>query len=279
MFWAKLKLTAPSLLGGRFQAIPLSQASAALKKSIDESTPGLESYERLASVYHEYARTFCPDYVAFLRALAKRHGIALRSILDLACGAGTLTIQLARLAARVTAIDVSEPMLGAARKLCGGLVNVEFVRADYRVFCLNERFDVVVCACDSLNYLTDPAELVRVFRCVSQHLNPHGLFVFDALDDRGFRQYSGRYVPIRVNGAAFSIVLRYDPKMRVDNSLVIIGEESELHRRVPIEPDQVQRAADVTGLAVLDWFSVAGFGLLKYGGVRNFYVLRGPAGT
>src|SRR5262245_50103272 len=117
MFWAKVKLTAPSLMGGRFKAVPLSFASPALRKVIDEAQPQLASYERLAAVYHAYARTFCPDYVAFLQSLRAKYGIPLRSILDLACGAGTLTTQLAQVAQRVSGLDISDAMLDAARKL------------------------------------------------------------------------------------------------------------------------------------------------------------------
>jgi SAM-dependent methyltransferase len=274
MFWAKVKLTAPSLMGGRFKAVPLSFASPALRKVIDEAQPQLRSYERLALVYHEYARTFSPDYASFLRALRNTYGLALRSILDLACGAGTITMQLARLASRVTGVDASEAMLQAAQKLFRDQPNVQFVQADYRAFCLNEQFDAVVCASDSLNYLHEPCELDRVLQCVSRHLNPRGLFVFDALDDRGFRRYSGKFVPIEIDGTECSIVLRYDPQSRVERAVVVFGAEMELHRRIPIEPDEVHGAAKASGFTVLDWFSIAGFGLLKYGGVRNFYVLR-----
>jgi SAM-dependent methyltransferase len=277
MFWAKIKLTAPSLLGGRFKAVPLSFASAALKKVIGETQPQLRRYERLAGVYHEYARTFCPGYVAFLQALRDKYGLALRSILDLACGAGTITTQLAHISPRVTGADISEAMLQAARKVCQDQPNVQFVQADFRAFCLNEQFDVVVCASDSLNYLHEPGELGQVLQCVSRHLSPLGLFVFDALDDRGFRRYSGKFVPIQIDGTECAIVLRYDSQSRVEHAVAVFGDEMELHRRIPIEPEEVHRAAAANGFAVLDWFSIAGFGLLKYGGVRNFYVLRAGA--
>lgn len=277
MLWAKLKLTAPSMLGGRFTPRSLARASAALQETIERAEPKLRSYDRLAALYHEYARAFCPDYVGFLQSLAKKYRVDIRSVLDLACGAGTLTTRLAAWAPRVMGLDQSEAMLTAARKLCQAQSHVRFVAGDYRIFDLNECFDVVTCASDSLNYLHAPAELAQVFACVALHLNPGGFFVFDALDDRGFRRCSGKYVPIQIDGIECSIVLRYDSENRVENALAVFDSEVELHRRVPIEPDDVLRAVTDTGLTVLDWFSVAGFGLLKYGGVRNFYVLQRPA--
>ncbi len=274
LLWAKIKLTAPCTLGGRFKPRPIASASAALRETIEWAEPKLCSYERLAALYHEYARSFCPGYLSFLRSLGKKHRVEIRSVLDLACGAGTLTTRLAACAPRVVGLDLSEAMLTAARTLCQAQSHVRFVAGDYRNFDLNECFDAVTCASDSLNYLHAPAELTQVFRCVGRHIDPGGFFVFDALDDRGFRRCSGKYVPIQIDGTDCSIVLRYDAENRVENALAVFGSEVELHRRVPIEPDDVLRAVKDTSLTVLDWFSVAGFGLLKYGGVRNFYVLR-----
>lgn len=277
LFWAKVKLTAPSMLGGRFKPRPLAGASAGLKRTIEQAEPKLSSYERLAPVYHDYARSFCPDYVGFLQSLAKKYRVDCQSVLDLACGAGTLTTRLAAWVPRVVGLDLSEAMLTAARKLCQAQSHVLFVEGDYRNFDLKKSFDGVTCASDSLNYLHAPAELTQVFDCVARHLNPGGFFVFDALDDWGLRRCSGWYVPIKIDGTECSIVLRYDAEKRVENSLAVFGSEIELHRRVPIEPADVLEAVKDTGLTVLDWFSVAGFGLLKYSGVRNFYVLQRAA--
>lgn len=264
----------PSALGGRFKPQPLSRASAALKWQIDHAAPRLRAYERLAGIYHGYAQSFCPDYVSFLTELGKEYQVTYNSILDLACGAGTLTARLGASASRVVGLDVSDSMLDAARTLCRDQHSVCFIHGDCRDFELGERFDAVVCASDSFNYLDDPIQLQQVFRSVLRHLNPRGLFVFDALDDRGLRRYSDRFIEIDSNGTKCTIVLRYDCEKRVQNALAIFGNDVELHRRVPIEPDDVLAAASRSGFVVLDWFSLAGLGLLKYGGVRNFYVLR-----
>ncbi len=277
MIWAKLKLTAPCVFGGRFKMLPLKMASTVLRQAIERQANRIRSYQRLAAVYHEYARSFCPDYVSFLKTLSKRHHCELRAVLDLACGAGTLTVQLASLAPRVVGVDRSPEMIDEAQRRCAGLEHVRFVRADFRDFDLADRFDSIVCASDSLNYIETTTELDQVLDCVARHLAPRGLFVGDALDDRGFRMYSGKFIPIQWNGTDCNIVLQYDAATRVSQSLVVFGSEVETHRRIPIEPDQMLAAAGRCGLTVLDWFSVAGFGLFKYGGVRNFYVLQKAA--
>jgi SAM-dependent methyltransferase len=277
IIWAKMKLTAPSLLGGRFQMFPIALANPRWKQAIERPGPALRSYERLAAIYHEYAKGFCPNYAAFLTALGRKHRVELRSVLDLACGAGTISTQLAPLAAEVVGLDFSREMLAAAAKLCEAHGNVRFTQADFRNFELAQRFDAIVCGSDSLNYVAAPAELARVLECVARHLGPGGLFVCDALDHRGMRHYSDRFMPIQLDGTECALVLRYDSVNRVGNATVIFDSGTETHRRVPIEPEDVIATAATTGLTVLDWFSVAGFGLLKYGGIRNFYVLQKPA--
>ena len=46
-------------------------------------------------------------------------------------------------------------------------------------FDLGRRFDVVVCAFDSINHLLDVASWASLLACVDRHLTESGLFVFD----------------------------------------------------------------------------------------------------
>ena len=37
----------------------------------------------------------------------------------------------------------------------------------------------IVSVCDSMNYITDEADLLEVFRLVNNYLDPSGVFIFD----------------------------------------------------------------------------------------------------
>jgi ubiquinone/menaquinone biosynthesis C-methylase UbiE len=102
------------------------------------------------------------------------------SVLDLACGTGTVAILLAKRGLKVYGVDGSPHMLEIAeKKAAKEKVHVEFVLSDMRRFTLPEKVDLVVSLYDSLNYIVETEELVSVFRRVREHLNEDGLFMFD----------------------------------------------------------------------------------------------------
>jgi trans-aconitate methyltransferase len=91
-------------------------------------------------------------------------------ILDLGCGTGHLTAQIASHGAQVVGFDPSEKMLETARR---EYPNLEFRLADARNFDFPERFDAVFSNA-VLHWIHEP-ELV--IERVAHHLRPGGRFV------------------------------------------------------------------------------------------------------
>jgi SAM-dependent methyltransferase len=107
-----------------------------------------------------------------------------RSWLDLCCGAGTL-LQLASAGGfDVTGVDRSSHQLGHAAQKAP---NARLIQADIRDLAIPERFDVVTCMFDSLNYLLRLADIDQTIRVVKRHLKPDGVFIFDVKTSEGFR--------------------------------------------------------------------------------------------
>jgi trans-aconitate methyltransferase len=65
-------------------------------------------------------------------------------VLDIGCGTGALTAELARLAPEggVTGIDPSEEMIDAAKKAAGGLSNVRLMRVSAEEMAFDSEFDL-----------------------------------------------------------------------------------------------------------------------------------------
>jgi SAM-dependent methyltransferase len=239
------------------------------KRGPDEAPPGgppLQPYERLADVWGAYAVMAAPAYADFLPRLARRYRLRVGSVLDLACGAGTLTAQLADRFPAVVGLDASPHMLERARRRCSRRDNVRLVQGDFRTFELPERFDLAVCGWDSLNYLEDPADLRLVLQRVWRHLRPGGLFVGDAVVAFYFSVASQLTVRLGVGDVAFDFVHSYDAATRAAETRVVFDSGVERHRRIPLEPADVRAAAADSGFELLDAFSADGY--------RYFYVLR-----
>ena len=156
----------------------------------------MDAYKNLAASYDRLTNDV--DYeatVAFYEEILRREGLTPRTVVDLACGTGSVTEILARKGYRVTGVDMSEEMLTeAAMKTmdmeqppmysCQLLQNLRLPRG----------VDMAVCALDSLDYILDPKDCREAIRRAYRVLNPGGIFIFDvntpeklrAMDDQIF---------------------------------------------------------------------------------------------
>jgi SAM-dependent methyltransferase len=167
----------------------------------------MADYDLLAPHYDAVTGDSATE-AAFIRDLIeRRHGQA-ATLLDLACGTGSITALLAG-AYRVSGLDISPGMLALAREKLPG--STRLYLADMTSFRLDARFDVVLCAYQGLNHLLSLAAWESSFDRTREHLNPGGLFVFDIttvshLDQlaggpRIVQEFAGNYVLIRVRTA------------------------------------------------------------------------------
>ncbi|WP_300819265.1 class I SAM-dependent methyltransferase, partial [uncultured Oscillibacter sp.] len=83
----------------------------------------MAGYEETFARYYD-ALTADVDYRghgAYLKSLAEQYGGRFRLVLDLACGTGSLAVELARLGAEVIGVDGSQEMLAQAMNKSFGL--------------------------------------------------------------------------------------------------------------------------------------------------------------
>jgi SAM-dependent methyltransferase len=100
--------------------------------------------------------------------------------LDLACGTGSLTIELAKRGLDVYGIDGSPSMLSVAQqKAADAGLKILFLCQQMQSIDLYGTVDTVICALDSINHLTGESDVQKTFDRVSLFLNPGGYFIFD----------------------------------------------------------------------------------------------------
>jgi SAM-dependent methyltransferase len=139
----------------------------------------LAAYEALASHYDAF--TAHHDYEAWTRdleALAQRHGLAGRTLLDVACGTGKSFLPYLERGYAVVGCDASPAMLSRAADKTGARVPLHV--ADMRDLPVLGAFALVTLLDDAVNYLHDADELEATFAGVARNLAPGGLALFDA---------------------------------------------------------------------------------------------------
>lgn len=117
----------------------------------------------------------------WLERLFRKSAIPVRTVLDLACGTGTIACLLAQRGYEIIATDGSEEMLTQAAGKAAALTGQPplFLHQSMPRLRLMEPVDAVVSTLDSLNYLTREKDIRETFCRVYRWLKPGGQFVFD----------------------------------------------------------------------------------------------------
>jgi len=139
-------------------------------------------YNRFASIYQRdpylrfsqsLAESILPQYLTEL-------GIKPRDLLDVACGEGSFAVAMAQHGCQVTGIDQSPQMIELAQERARDAdVQVEFRVEDMRSLSFQNKFDLVTCFFDSLNYLLTIKGLQDAFQNMYDALRPGGFYIFD----------------------------------------------------------------------------------------------------
>ena len=154
----------------------------------------MDAYQALADSYDRLTNDV--DYrstVKFYFDILSREGLNPKTAVDLACGTGSVALLLAEKGLSVTAVDLSEEMLTVAAQKAQGMENPPvLICQPLQELCLPRGVDLAVCALDSLDYITDPADCAEAIRRVYKVLNPGGIFIFDVNTPEKLRAMDGQ---------------------------------------------------------------------------------------
>ena len=141
----------------------------------------MDSYSQFALVYDSLMNDV--DYKArsaYLLKLFKKFDKKPTLLLDLACGTGGFSNEMARKGIEVIGVDMSEEMLSAARENSAYAgTNVLYLCQKAEELDLYGTVDGAICCMDSLNHITNIKDLKKAFKKVSLFLEKDCLFIFD----------------------------------------------------------------------------------------------------
>ncbi|NJD54866.1 MAG: class I SAM-dependent methyltransferase, partial [Nitrospirae bacterium] len=148
----------------------------------------MTNFDDYADLYDLFYRD--KDYRAecsYIKALADNYaGRPVGSLLDIGCGTGGHALVWAKAGLDVTGLDRSDRMLMHAREKArkAGL-NVPFLEGDVRGFDLGKKFDAITAMFAVMSYQTATEDILSALCSVRKHLDPAGLFFFDAWSGPG----------------------------------------------------------------------------------------------
>ena len=196
----------------------------------------MSAYEALAGVYDRLTEDVGYERRAdYLEKLFKKSRIPVRTVLDLACGTGSITALLMERGYEMIAADASPDMLAAAREKTEGKPGIApvYLCQSMPELDLYGTVDAAVCCLDSLNYLTSPKEVQRTFQRLRLFIAPGGLLAFDVLTPSGLRELDGQVFLDEREDVYCVWRAEYDKRSRICTYYMDIfsKEEGELWRR------------------------------------------------
>ncbi|MDR2069102.1 MAG: class I SAM-dependent methyltransferase [Spirochaetaceae bacterium] len=153
-------------------------------------------------------------------------------VLDICCGFGRITLELARRGFCPTGVDITEAYLSAAREDAAyENLDIEFVRADARSFKRPGAFDAAVNLYISFGYFEDPRDDRLMVKNVYDSLKPGGVFIIETL---------GKEIAVRdfveadwFERAGYLVLTRYAPRDSwgsLQNRWILIREGRRIER-------------------------------------------------
>ncbi|WP_151737612.1 class I SAM-dependent DNA methyltransferase ['Paenibacillus yunnanensis' Narsing Rao et al. 2020] len=216
----------------------------------------MSSYGKFAYVYDELMADMpYPRWLEFAEEAWGRYGKP-RTVAELGCGTGAITIPLAGAGYHMTGIDLSSDMLSVAQQklelhpqgrrfLREG--SVRWIRQDMREWELPAQVDSVISFCDCLNYVLEKEDIKAVFARTYAGLKDGGSFIFDVHHPDTLVRYDEEQ-PFVLNELPVSYIWTCsldELRMEIEHSLSIFVREEgrdSLYRR--FEETHIQRAYD-----------------------------------
>lgn len=232
-----------------------------------------ETYDALAGCYDDMTEDVnYPAWADFLEKLFARSPHPVHTVLDLACGTGTMSFLLAQRGYELIGVDFSPEMLAiAAEKTLEGEGEPPiFLCQAMEELDLYGTVDACVCLLDSVNHVTRPDQLRKAFQRVWLFLEPGGLFVFDVHTPAHLEELDGGMFLDETEDAYCVWRTDYDPRRKICTyGMDVFRREGALWRR----EEEVHEERAYSPAELTDYLTQAGFQDIRQYGDRK---LRSP---
>ncbi len=236
----------------------------------------VNDYTTLSLVYSHLMRSVdYKSWARYIHSISKEHLKNNGKVLELASGEGRLAKHLLKYFDEIVVSDISIEMLkvrddSTSIKVCCDMTSLPF----------SDKFDLIICAFDSINYLTSKNKIIKFFSEVRNVMNENSIFTFDAsLLNNSTKGISSANVEGYTKGISYKQVSTFNSKSRIHTNEFTIKDKTgkmtkETHRQKIYDFDFYIEAAYKSGLYVVECFEAFTFKEAKYFNERVQFILR-----
>jgi len=211
----------------------------------------MDQYEGLALCYDGFTQDVkYPRWADYIERQFKKTKRSIQSVLDLACGTGTLSWLLAERGYEVIGVDISPDMLAQAmEKDIEVMTPPIFLCQAMEQLDLYGTVDACICMLDSVNHVTKPQQLRKAFSRVHLFLEPGGLFLFDMLTPKRLARMDGGMFLDETEDAYCVWRTEFEPRRRICTYVMDLFlreeeawiREQEIHEEYAYTPEEIEQ--------------------------------------
>jgi len=164
-----------------------------------------------------------------------------KSIIDLGCGTGSVDVLLSSKGFDVTGVDNAEAMLEiASGKDEEG--KITWLLHDITDFEPDGKTDCFLSLLDTMDHIMDKEKITGIFRSVSDHLLPGGVFIFDVITEKHLARTLGENVFYQdYEDFLLLWINHYDSREKVNTAELTFFEVDEEGKYDRYDGDLVER--------------------------------------
>ena len=192
----------------------------------------MKNYDSFAPFY-DFAMGDQKQVALALLRIIRQYAPKARTLLEFGCGSGSLLKLFVR-HYRCAGIDLSAGMVEIARRK---VPQASIQVGDISKVRLNKKFDVIVCAFDTINHIPDFSRWELVFKRAHEQLEEGGVFIFDINTQTKINRYHREppYVEVDKSGVSVFDVTRTS-RSRYNLSVKVFKKKSrdlfQLHEMI-----------------------------------------------
>lgn len=197
---------------------------------------------------HDEASDFIRQLVAFLNPKPGAR------VLDLACGKGRHSVELAKYQMNVTGADLSACSIAAAKEHAHSTLHFEV--QDMRSLTFEEPFDLIFNLFTSFGYFDCDRDNAKVLEQVFTHLRPGGIFVLDYFNASLIDVHAVQEQTIERDGVQFHIKKWVEGHNALKQIHVIDGKFNEVFQEKVqlLYPDAIATLLQQAGFSIFACF-------------------------